>query len=263
MMSSAYAAPDLAALGVEAPNREEASFSKVPMLPLVPVRPRMSAELALTTYESRASNQPFTLAGYSDTTIIQAELPDSRQRGEFELKRTYAAPRTLKFTPVRFLGDSFVKTNIIARLLQGEVTHVSKQKGAETALNEQNYKFSFKSVEQIDDRPMYVFNVKPRKKHPGLFKGRIFLDPFTGSLRRAEGTMIKSPSWFVKKVEFVQDYDDISGFILPVRLHSVAKARIIGRTIVDVIHRDYQAEAGQVALETDSAEDENLTASSN
>lgn len=265
MVSSALTAPDAVALGLEAASREDAPLPRVPIMPLVPVLPRMSAELALDTYERRASNQPSTLAAYSDTTIIHADLPDSRQRGEYELKRSYSAPNVLRFTPVRFLGDGFVKTNVIVRVLQSEVTHVSKQRGAETALNDQNYKISYKGMEQIDGRPLYAFNVKPRKKRPGLFKGRIFIDPFTGSLRRAEGTMVKSPSWFVKKVEFVQDYEDVGGFILPVRMHSVAKARIIGRTIVDVEHRDYQAQAGHVQLPSaeDASEENTLSASSN
>jgi hypothetical protein len=211
------------------------------LLAMPATTPRMSPDLALETYERRAEEQLSSLGGYSDTTVIEAELPDSAQKGVYELKRHYAAPHTLEFTPVRFVGDGFVKGNVIVRLLQSEAEHVSRGDGGQTAITESNYKFTYKSAEEVDGRPVYVFQVKPRTKRPGLFKGRIFVDAYTASLRRAEGTLVKSPSWFVKKIEFEQDYTDVGGFTLPARLHSVAKARIIGRTIVNILHREYQA----------------------
>jgi len=58
---------------------------------------------------------------------------------------------------------------------------------------------------------------------------------------RVEGSVVKSPSFFVKHIDFWQDYTDVQSFTLPAHIHSVAKARIVGRTIVDIVHRDYQA----------------------
>jgi hypothetical protein len=89
-------------------------------------------------------------------------------------------------------------------------------------------------------RLVHVFQVKPRKKRVGLFKGKIFLDAYSGSLVRVEGSVVKSPSFFVRKIEFVQDYADVGSFTFPVHIHSDAIARVIGRTIVDIYHRDYQ-----------------------
>jgi hypothetical protein len=87
---------------------------------------------------------------------------------------------------------------------------------------------------------VHVYHLKPRKKRPGLFKGRIFVDTRTGTLVRAEGRMVKSPSIFIKDISFRQDYADIDGFTFPTHMHSQAKARIIGRILVDVTHRDYR-----------------------
>lgn len=201
--------------------------------------PQMAPELALDTLEQRAVRQQAALAGYSASTVVQAELLDTAQRGEFQLKRRYVAPNTLQFTPVKFTGDGFVKSNVIVRLLQSEVDHVSKGESAQTAINNANYRFSYKGVDQIDGRSMHVFHVKPRQKRPGLFKGRIFVDVSRGMLRRAEGVLVKSPSFFVKKIEFVQDYADVGDFTFPVHMHSEAKTRLFGRAVVDVFTRDY------------------------
>jgi hypothetical protein len=202
--------------------------------------PVMAPELALATYEQKAAAQATQLEAYSAVTTIYAQLPDTRQQGEFELQRQFNAPHTLLFKPIRFVGDKFVKANVITRLLQSEVDHLQKDDPSQTALTLKNYKFSYKGKADVDGHLVQVFQVKPRKKRVGLFKGRIYLEAHTGSLVRAEGKLVKSPSFFVKNIQFTQDYADIDSFTLPVHMHTEAKARIVGRTIIDIRHTDYQ-----------------------
>jgi hypothetical protein len=212
-------------------------------LPMTPL-PRLAPELALQVFMEHTAQQSQRLAQYTDETVVKAELPDTSQKGEYELVRNYSSqPRSLTFKSVRFTGDNFVKTNVITRLLQSEVEHVEKGDPAASAISERNYKFSYKGTDEIDGRLMHVYQLKPRRKDPNLFKGRIFVDARTGSLRRAEGTVSKSPSFFIRKIEFVQEFQDISGFTVPVEMRSTTKARIIGKAIVSIFHRGYQLKA--------------------
>ena len=211
-----------------------------PVLTAPVTLPRMAPELALRAYEQKSQLQSAALTAYSSTTVVRASLPSTSQSGEFELQRRYSAPHNLTFKAIKFIGDSFVKTNVIARLLQSEVDHVQKDDLKLTALSPENYKFSSKGTSEIDGRVVHVYQVKPRKKRVGLFKGRIFLDAYTGSLVRAEGTAVKSPSLFIKKIEFVQDYVDVGAFTFPAHIHSEAQTRLVGRAIVDIYQRDYQ-----------------------
>jgi hypothetical protein len=203
--------------------------------------PVMSPELAFSTYQQRVAQQTKALAAYSAVTVVRAELPETSQQGEYELQRRFEAPHSLQFTPVHFTGDGFVKSNVINRVLQSEVDHVQKDDPELTAISPANYKFSYKGVTHLDDRLVHDFQVKPRKKRMGLFKGHVYLDAYSGTLVRVEGTAVRSPSFFVKHIEFVQDYTDVQSFTLPTHIHSEAKARIVGRTILDITHRDYQA----------------------
>jgi hypothetical protein len=203
--------------------------------------PVMSPELALSKYQQRVAQQTRELASYSAVTVVRAELPETSQQGEYELQRRFEAPHSLQFTPVHFSGDGFVKSNVINRVLQSEVDHVQKDDPELTAINPANYKFSYRGATRLGDRLVHQFQVKPRTKRVGLFKGHIYLDAHTGMLIRVEGTVVKSPSFFVKHIDFVQDYTEVQAFTLPTHIHSEAKARIVGRTIVDITHRDYQA----------------------
>src|SRR5207302_272057 len=82
--------------------------------------------------------------------VVRAELPDTAQHGEFELQRHFEAPRTLQFIALHYSGDGFVKSNIIIRLLQSEVDHVKQDDGSLTAVNDKNYKFSYKGTAEVN-----------------------------------------------------------------------------------------------------------------
>jgi len=215
----------------DSPLPEIAATSAVPLL---------SPDLALATFEKHSTQQAQMLAGFSAATTVRADLPRSSQHGELQVERHYNVPRTLTFKALRFVGDGFVKTNVIGRLLQSEVDHVQKDDPALTAIGSENYKFSHKHTAQIAGHTVHVYQVKPRGKRLGLFKGHIYLDAYTGSLVRAEGRLVKSPSLFVKKIDFVQDFADVDGYTIPTHMHSEAKAAIVGPTVVDIVNSDCQ-----------------------
>ena len=106
------------------------------------VRPMMAPEVALAMFESHAPRQKSELKSYTDETLVMAELPESSQRGALELESSYTAPHSLRFKPIRYSGDAFVKTNVIARILQSEVDYAAKDDAERTALTAANYKFS-------------------------------------------------------------------------------------------------------------------------
>jgi hypothetical protein len=230
-----------------------ADHADLPLLATA-VLPRMAPELALQVCHGRSVIQAGQLTAYSATTLIRAQLLDTSQFGEYEVQRHYVAPRTLAFRAVRFTGDAFVKTNVIIRLLQSEVDHLQKDDPALNAISPANYKFSFKGTNELQGRMVHIYQLKPRQKRVGLFKGRIYVDVYTGSLVRAEGRPVKSPSLFIKKVDFVQDYADIGPFTLPVHVHSEATARIVGRAVVDIYESDYQPVANTAANTAVTAE---------
>src|SRR5215469_10309739 len=124
-----------------------------------PVAPRLSPEMALAAYERESNQETSELTGYTATSVIDAELPDSAQKAEFELRRHYAAPSVLEFTPIRSSGDQFVKSNVIVRLLQSEVDHVRRHQQAQTAISPVNYKFSYKGTARLNDATVHIYEV--------------------------------------------------------------------------------------------------------
>jgi len=242
----------LAAASIAAPELEIApqpmELQPSETLPPAPIAPPMSPEQALEAFQQQVQQQLAGVGSYSAGTVISAELPDSHQQGQFELVRKFSAPNTLQFQAVRFTGDGFVKSQVINRLLQQEVEHEAHGDAAQTAFSEANYRFSYQGSAQIAGRAALVYQAKPRAKAPGLMQGCIYLDAVTGRLLRAEGTLVKSPSFFIKKIEFTTDYQEFAGASMPVHIHSTAATRLIGRAVVDISTPQYDFAAAPALL---------------
>lgn len=218
-----------------APDAVIASILRTPI-----AVPHMPSNLALETYQRHRRDQELSLQQYSAVMLVRVSLPETFQGGEFELIRHYAAPRTLEFKALRFTGDGFVKRNVIARLLQSEADHVRHARSASTAINSQNYIISYKGEETIEGRAVYVYKLKPRKKRDGLFKGRLFLDAVSGRLVRTEGALVKSPSFVIRKVEFLQAYIQVGDLTFLDHMHCHVLTRLVGHIVIDIYQHDYQ-----------------------
>src|SRR5579859_5399753 len=98
--ASNFAAPEVPFDAVRA-----GSPGAIPVFTPAPELPRMSQELALATFQERLQQQLAGVPSYSASTVIAVELPDTNQRGVFELRKGFSAPHTLKFMPVHYSGD--------------------------------------------------------------------------------------------------------------------------------------------------------------
>ena len=211
---------------------------------LAPVR-SLQVQEALQIYQKRAQRQLVAMAAYSDEVTVVAEAPAASETAEVTVRETFDPPRSLSYSCAHFSGGGFINKNVITHVLERNVDHVRREMGSKTAILESNYKFSGKGTEEFAGQLVYRFAVKPRHKAQGLFRGDVLLDTQTGHLLRAEGRLSKSPSWWIKRIEFVQDYTDVGEFTMPVKTFAVAQARMIGRVVVTIRHNGYEVRAAQ------------------
>src|SRR6201999_723384 len=83
-----------------------------------------------------------------------------------------------------------------------------------------------------------------------LIEGKAWIDPITFAVRKIEGKMAKSPSWWVKDVDLVVNFGEIGGVWMQTASHAVADVRVIGRYTVQGSVLDVQtatAEAANIA----------------
>ena len=164
---------------------------------------------------------------------IDAEVPKLHNRGRLVALRRISSIGRITYDALRFEGDKRIKNDVIARYLTAEAEAV-KSESTSLAVTPANYKFKFKGLVQREGRNVYAFRVSPRKKNTGLYEGELLLDPATHLPIRESGRLSKSPSIFIKKIEFVRDYQIVDGVAVPRRIESLVHTRIVGKAKLSV-----------------------------
>lgn len=159
---------------------------------------------------------------------IEASLPRLQKQGRLHALRRISALGRITYEMLRFEGDGTVKKEVIARYLTAEA-EAQKDQSPLLAMTPENYKFKYKGRNQLDGRDVHVFQVTPRKKRQGMFKGEVWIDAATYLRVRESGYLVKNPSIFLKRVEFVRKYEIRDGISVPRQVQSVVDTRLVGK----------------------------------
>jgi hypothetical protein len=163
---------------------------------------------------------------------IEASLPKLQKHGRLHALRRISRLGRVTYESLRFEGDNTIKNSVIARYVAGE-TQGQWNEGT-LAITPANYKFKYKGLSSRDGRELHVFQLTPRKKRVGLFKGELWLDAETCLPLRESGRFVKSPSIFLRRIEFVREYEIRDGVAIPREIDSTVDTRIVGKAELTV-----------------------------
>jgi hypothetical protein len=130
-------------------------------------------------------------------------------------------------------GSDYIRNKIFRASLQAEQKMWASGEPDRAAITLDNYVFEDRGSASED---VAWLNIKPRRKEVLLIDGSIFLRPSDGELLRLEGRLVKSPSFWVRRVEIVRRYQRLAGVRMPVALESAANLLIGGRSTFRMIY---------------------------
>jgi hypothetical protein len=180
---------------------------------------------------------------------MDADLPKLKKHGRFHAFRFITRLGQIFYDKRRFEGDSTIKKEVIGRYLQAE-RDAKSEYGAAVAVTPANYRFKYKGMTDYAGRPAYVFQVSPRQKQLGLYRGEIWIDKETDLPLRQWGELVRNPSMFLKSVYFVRDYTICDGVSVPRRLISDVGTRLFGKAHLTVWYENVKVGARAVAAAT-------------
>jgi hypothetical protein len=187
-------------------------------------------------YLNATRTQQAALRGAEMEVDIDAKLPKLEKQGKLRALRTISKVGQITYKALGFSGDNTVKSEVITRYLQAESE--ARESGS-IAISPQNYKFRLKATVDRDGKKLYVFQLTPKKKAVGLFKGELWLDAETGMPLRESGELVKNPSVFLRKVEFVRDYEIRDGVAIPSHIESTVDTRLVGRAELSILFTNF------------------------
>lgn len=175
---------------------------------------------------------------------IRAQLPKLKQNGHLHALRHISRLGRITYDALRFDGDRTIKTDVIARYLRTEI-QASEARDPAIAITPANYKFRYKARLSSPVQDVYIYQLTPRRKRVGLFKGELWIDARSYLPVRESGRFVKSPSVFLRSMEFVREYEVINGVSVPKRIQSMANTRIVGPAEMTIDYNNYSWSDGE------------------
>ena len=80
-----------------------------------------------------------------------------------------------------------------------------------------------------------------REKRQGLFNGELWIDAATYLRVQESGSLVKNPSIFLKKIEFVRKYEIRDGISVPRQVQSVVDTRLVGKAELTIALQQFFA----------------------
>jgi hypothetical protein len=202
----------------------------------------------LDRYLQATQNQEDSLRGASMEVDINADVPKLKEHGRLRALRKISKVGQVTYRVVFFQGDNTVKNQVIARYLQAEQQGQGDQS---LAITPANYKFKYKGQKALENgQQAHVFQLSPRAKKVGLFKGEMWLDTNTCLPVLEKGRLVKNPSIFFKKVEFERAFAIQNGVPIPQTLTSTIDVRLIGKVELNINYSHFAPNADSEATTT-------------
>ena len=197
----------------------------------------MAPDIIVEHYCSVTRDHLHSLDGASMEVDIDASLPKFKKHGRLHALRRISTLGRITYEHLRFEGDGTVKNDVIGRYLTAE-TEAQKDSNLALDVTPANYKFKYKGLADDEGRQVHVFQVTPKKKRVGLYRGEIWIDAETFFRVREAGTWVKNPSIFLKRIEFVRLYEIRDGISVPLEMHSVVETRLWGKAELNIEFRN-------------------------
>ena len=197
-----------------------------------------NAEAIVRNYCVAAQNQSDSSRASTMEVDIQGALPKLSKTGKLHALRRISQLGRITYEVLAFEGDGTVKRDLIARYMSAEM-NVPQDRRAAMAVTPDNYRFRLKGRSELDGRSVYWFQVTPKHKAAGLFKGDLWIDAATYLKVQESGYLVKSPSLFVKRIAFTRKYEIRDGHAVPLRMESVVDTRLVGRAELTVDYSNY------------------------
>jgi hypothetical protein len=190
---------------------------------------------------SLQQRNPFTESG-PICIEIEASIPSLAKRGNLLAVRETGTSELGEYSIKKFEGDSLVKQQVIARYLEAE-KQAERIPYSSVAVTPKNYKFHYGGSLAVDETPMYVFQIIPRKKREGLIRGEIWIDSATGFAVHEAGRLVKRPSVFIRRTDVTRDTNLVDGVPSGRVTHLTLRTRLVGLVRLTVTERPITVDA--------------------
>ncbi len=192
------------------------------------------------------------LREYTANRAYRVSDPSGKIDAAKEGRMDFHAPGLKRFTTTGEQGSGIVRRLALNPLISSEIKTAAGKDHRDSSISPANYRLKLLGEEDLRNYRCYVLRATPTRVDKYLFEGRIWVDKQDFAVVRIEGHPAANLSFWIKRADFVRDYQRVDGFWLPLRDETVVQVRIYGRKVLTIDHQEYTLN-GNSASETAAA----------
>ena len=201
-----------------------------------------TADEVVANMYARDTQRESASGGYTGSREYVLENHRLQKRAQMQVRVSCDGTGTKHFEVTSEDGWKSASKHVLRQMLVTESDSSRPDTRPRNRVTLDNYTFRMIDAEPLDGRTAYVIEATPKRDDKSLFRGRIWVDREDYALARVEGEPAKSPSFWTKKVHFVQQYYKAGAYWFPMETTSETDARIFGTTDVSIRYFDYKPE---------------------
>jgi hypothetical protein len=198
-----------------------------------------TADEVVARMMARDTERQANLYGYSAARRYLLENRSHHKRAEMLVHMTCLRDGSKQFETISASGWGGARKHVFPKLLEAEAEASRPGLRERSRITPENYTFEMVGTEHVAGRPAYVIAIAPKTPNKYLMQGRIWIDADEYAIIRIEGKPAKNPSFWVKSVHFVHDYENWGSLWFPISDRSVTDVRIFGSTELTIEYFDY------------------------
>jgi hypothetical protein len=237
---SRIAAPGLAVLLAVFPLPNHVAKATIAPTSACALTSGMTGELVFSKLLEHNRLREAHLQQYSVTRTYQIKSSAGKVRAETRVSMQYRAPGEKEFKVLSESGSGIIRSRVFKPLMDSEVETAAGRNRYDSSITPPNYKFEVIGEDNIDGHHCLVVEVTPTHDAKYLFKGKIWIHATEFAVVKIEGQPARTPSWWIKQVDFVRRYQKIGQFWLPREDESISQVRVFGRYALTISHYNYE-----------------------
>jgi hypothetical protein len=179
------------------------------------------------------------LIEYIATRVYRVSDPSGKTHAQEEGRMEYHAPDRKTFVVTSEQGSGVVRRLALTPLIASEIKAAAGKDRRDSAISSANYQFEWSGEEDVRGYRCYVLRATPKRVDKYLFEGKVWIDSQDFAVVRIEGHPAANLSFWIKRADFVRDYQKVGGFWLPLKDETVVQVRFYGKKVLTIDHHDY------------------------
>jgi hypothetical protein len=190
------------------------------------------------------------LLEYTAERIYRVSDPGGKIHAQIDGRIEFEAPESKTFVTKSEAGSAIVRHLALKPLIASEINAARGKDRHDSAITPANYTLELTGEDELRSHPCYVLRASPKRADKYLFAGKVWIDKQDFAVVRIEGHPAANLSFWIKRADFVRDYEKVAGFWLPLKDETVVQVRMYGKKILTIDHADYAVRARPLEAES-------------